>query len=255
LRLERPGGKHVRVEPSGEWFTYWSRGSSPDPEGWVHGAPTSAIGQSCALCGTRDVAWVHPLASDRVAYVKYGQGYTLPNFWALCERCEAVYASGDDDAAVEVMRSSEGGWSGVPDEDVAECVHKPLGVFRGADLGARRFEPEPPSLVEARAHGFAPLRAFTGAAHTLGPLWPAEHRAWLDELGPISFEEPAPAPRDRWLVRSPWPALSVEQALAVLWPWVERAPFPEQHGAWEARVGEVFGWSESKAVAFLASQS
>ena len=107
-----------------------------DPEGWVAGAPTNGRGQSCAFCG-REVAWVHPLASDLVAYREYGKGHTLPTFWALCDRCEGIYSSGDVDAAVEVMRSSDV-WSWVSVEDVAECIRKPLEVIRRADLGARR---------------------------------------------------------------------------------------------------------------------
>ena len=90
-------------------------GPSPDPPGWVDGAPTSGIGQSCAFCGTRDVVWVHRLARDRLAFRKFGKPHTLPTFWALCDRCEWVYASGDDDAAVKVMRGDQ--WP-VSDEDV-----------------------------------------------------------------------------------------------------------------------------------------
>lgn len=106
---------------------------------WVDGVPTTGRGQSCAFCGGPHVAWVHPLASDLVAYQEYGKGHTLPTFWALCERCEGVYASGSSEAAVEVMRSSDG-WSGVATEDVDECIRQPLEVFRRADLGARRLD-------------------------------------------------------------------------------------------------------------------
>lgn len=112
--------------------------SSRDQPGWVDGAPTSRRGQSCAFCGSSDVVWVHPLAGDLVRYRQYGKGHTLPSFWALCDRCELVYASGDAEAAVEVMRSSDG-WPSVTAEDVAECIRKPLAVFRRADKGARRL--------------------------------------------------------------------------------------------------------------------
>jgi len=105
----------------------------------VDGVPTSPVGQSCALCGTRGVTWVHPLHPDRVAYRQYGKGHTLPTFWALCDRCEQVYASGDDDAAIALMRASNG-WDHVPDEDVEECIAQPLAVFRRSDLGARRLD-------------------------------------------------------------------------------------------------------------------
>jgi len=227
-------------------------GPSPDPPGWVDGAPTSGIGQSCAFCGTRDVAWVHPLARDLLAYREYGKGHTLPTFWALCDRCERVYASGDDDAAVEVMRSYR---SWVTDEDVAECIRKPLAVFRRADLGSRRLDPEPPGVVEARKQGFVPLREVTGVAGTLGALWPPEHRLWLDELGPSPGEDEYDEVPDRWLVRSTWPSLSVDQALAALWRWVERDPYPQEDEARKARILEVFGWSESEALAFANPES
>ncbi len=111
----------------------------PDDHAWVDGAPTNGRGQSCVFCGTQDVAWVHPLASDLVAYREYGKGHTLPTFWAFCDRCEGIYASGDVEAAVEVMRSSDG-WSWVASEDVTECIRQPLEVFRRADLGARRLD-------------------------------------------------------------------------------------------------------------------
>lgn|GEM_PF-2734088 len=113
-------------------------GAPPDPPCWVGGAPTSRVGQSCALCGTRDVTWVHPLHPDRVAYRQHGKAHTLPTFWTLCDRCEQVYALGDDDAAIALMRAADG-WDHVPDVDVEECIAQPLAVFRHADLGVRRL--------------------------------------------------------------------------------------------------------------------
>lgn len=112
------------------------RVDSPDPDGWVDGVPTSGRDQSCAFCGTASVAWVHPLAIDRVQYRVYGKGHTLPTFWVLCGACEAIYASENADAAVDVMRSS-GHWGQVDDGDLAEQIRKPLDVFRRADLGAK----------------------------------------------------------------------------------------------------------------------
>lgn len=219
-----------------------------DPAGWVDGAPSSGTGQSCAFCGTREVAWVHPLASGLVTYRVYGKGHTLPSFWVLCDRCEGIYATEDEDAAVEMMRSSD--WSWVAEEDVAECVQKPLEVFRRADRGARRLDPEPPAVADARNQGFVPLRELTGVANTLGPLWPPEHRLWREELGAAPGEDEYEDVLDRWLVRAPWPSLSVYQTLATLWRWVERSPRPQDVEVWRARVLEVFGWSETDALAF-----
>jgi hypothetical protein len=240
------------MDPDDEVYSFaWEAPSHP-PD-WVDGAPRSGIGQSCAFCGTREVAWVHPLASDLVSFRQYGKGHTLPGFWALCDRCEDIYATGDEDAAVEVMRSSDG-WSMVADEHVEECVRKPLAVFRRADRGGRRFDPEPPGLVDARDHGFVPLRELTGVANKLGPLWPPDHRRWLDELGAVFGEEEDDEASDRWLVRAPWPSLTVGQTLAVLWRWVDRRPHPHDGEAWNARVLEVFAWSEAEALAIATSK-
>ena len=211
----------------------------------------NGIGQSCAFCGARDVVWVHPLAEDLVAYREYGKGHTLPTSWALCDRCERIYSSGDDDAAVEVMRSSV--WSWVADDDVAECIRKPLAVFRRADLGPRRFDPEPSAIAEARKQGFVPLRELTGVADDLGPLWPAEYSLWLDELGPAFGEDEYDEVPDRWLVRSPWPSLSVRRTINALWRWVDRTagPTPRPPEADSPLVLEFFRLSESEVLAFV----
>lgn len=112
------------------------RGEWEEPDDWVGGAPTSAVDQSCAICGADDVQWVHPLDPSKVTYRVCGKGRTLPTFWALCDRCEQRYQDGDDDALVTAMIESD------PDhvDGVHEDVRRPLAVFRNADRGARRFE-------------------------------------------------------------------------------------------------------------------
>ena len=113
-------------------------GRHPDPPGWVDGAPISGRDQSCAFCGSKTVTWVHPLAIDRVGYRVFGKGHTLPGFWTLCERCEGIYAGGDDESAVAVMKASDQ-WMWNNDEEVDELLRQPLAVFRRADKGARRL--------------------------------------------------------------------------------------------------------------------
>jgi hypothetical protein len=107
-----------------------------DPPGWVDGAPTSPLDQSCALCGSVQVVWVHPLDIALVTYREYGKGHTLPTFWTLCQRCEDLYQRPADLEIVEIMKAS-GGWFWESDEDVAECIQQPLAVFRRADRGGR----------------------------------------------------------------------------------------------------------------------
>lgn len=112
-----------------------------EPPDWGDEMPATGRDQSCAFCGDPHVAWVHPLSPDRVTYEEYGKGHTLPRFWTLCDRCEGIYRSSDEDSAVEVMRTSIAStWAWVEDDDVEECVRKPLRVFRRADSGARPLD-------------------------------------------------------------------------------------------------------------------
>lgn len=116
-------------------FGTFRYGEWEEPEGWVDGAPTSAKDQYCAFCAAEDVTWVHPLDSAKVAYRAWGNGYTLPSFWALCERCEQLYQDGDDEGIVAVQVAADA----TRGEDIGEDIRKPLAVFRRADLGGRRF--------------------------------------------------------------------------------------------------------------------
>jgi hypothetical protein len=216
----------------------------------LHDMPTTGTGQSCALCGSPEVVWIHPLDRDLLTYQVIGKGQTLPTFWTLCGRCEEIYQSGDDDGAVAVMHAST--WSWVADNEVTECIGKPLAAFRRADLGARRLDTEPSAVIEARSRGFIPLRELTGVGEDLGPLWPAEHRLWLEDLGPVSSEDEDDEELDRWLVRSPWPTLSVSQTMTALWRWVERDPRPRDE-AWTGRARGLLTWTEPEALVFTQS--
>lgn len=91
-------------------------------------------------------------------------------------------------------------------------------------------------------------------ADSLGPLWPPEHRRWLDELGPSPGEDEYDEVLDRWLVRSPWPALSAQQAIGALWRWVERDPGHLEPEEWKLRILDFFGWTEPEALAFSDSE-
>lgn len=148
------------------------------------------------------------------------------------------------------MRSSA--WAWVGDKDIAECIRKPLAVFRRADLGPQRFDPEPTAVAEARKQGFVPLRELTGVADDLGVLWPSEHSLWVEQLGPAFGEDEDDEVLDRLLVRSPWPSLSVPQTLKALWSWVEQAapPTPRPPFAEAPFILEFFRLSEPDALAF-----
>ncbi|KQZ68801.1 MULTISPECIES: SRPBCC domain-containing protein [unclassified Nocardioides] len=117
---------HVEQLTKLRFFGSWS--DEPDDE-WL---PESAVGQSCAICQGQDVAWLHPLAADKVGFRAFGQGYTLPTFWTLCRQCEDLYDDRDDEALLALMQQ--------PDDADDELSRSSLAAFRAADLGARPFQ-------------------------------------------------------------------------------------------------------------------
>jgi hypothetical protein len=99
------------------------------------GPPDAVTDQTCAFCGGADVVWVHPLATDRVQFRRFGKNDTLQSFWTLCQSCEQLYQDGEDDQLIALMKSAGGWvWQGT---DVEDVLRKPVDVFREADLGRR----------------------------------------------------------------------------------------------------------------------
>jgi hypothetical protein len=110
----------------------------PEPKGWIDGGPMSARDHSCALCGAAIVEWVHPLAAEHVRFARYGKGATWASYCTLCDPCEHIYASGDDEAVVELMKASDR-WLWETAQDVDELIRNPLAALRRADKGPRRL--------------------------------------------------------------------------------------------------------------------
>jgi hypothetical protein len=101
------------------------------------GLPGSGTEQTCAFCGCAEVIWVHPLATDRVQFRRFGKNDTVQSFWTLCQSCEELYQDGEDDRLIALMKSAgDGVWQGT---DVEDVLRKPVDVFREADLGRREL--------------------------------------------------------------------------------------------------------------------
>lgn len=97
--------------------------------------PNQMVEQTCAFCGCRQVVWVHPLATDRVLFRRFGKDEAVPSFWGLCEPCEQLYQNGRDDELIALMKNAGSWvWQGTEVDDV---LRKPVDVFREADLGRR----------------------------------------------------------------------------------------------------------------------
>ncbi|MBV9821469.1 MAG: hypothetical protein JO144_04435 [Actinobacteria bacterium] len=98
-------------------------------------SPDPVTEQTCAFCGCRQVVWVHPLATDRVLFRRFGKDSVVSSFWGLCEPCEQLYQNGRDDELIALMKNAGGWvWQGTEVDDV---LRKPVDVFREADLGRR----------------------------------------------------------------------------------------------------------------------
>ena len=68
------------------------------------------------------------------------EGYTLPGFWGVCERCEPLVAAGDDAGLLATrLRSDVDGSAMEPSENPVEVEHvkASIAAFRAADLGPR----------------------------------------------------------------------------------------------------------------------
>jgi hypothetical protein len=193
---------------SSDHFFRAGREQAPDPPGWVGGAPTDPTGHSCAVCGARDVVWVHLLDDNKVRFSLRGQGQTLSTYWALCDRCEALLQAGDDEGLVELMKSGR--------EDsryVDQEVRTTLAAFGAADRQVRRFAEPPAGVLRLREQGFEPLHSYTGAVPEIWAVWPDAQRAEL--AAEVEDDE-----ERRLFVRSPWSTVTVSELITLLGPWV-----------------------------------
>jgi hypothetical protein len=85
----------------------------------------------CDFCGADRPGFAHPLDPAHVKFRLYGDGYTLPGFWASCVRCEALVAE-QDDAALSALMAHQ--------EEDGETRLAALAAFRAADLGSQTLQ-------------------------------------------------------------------------------------------------------------------
>lgn len=114
---------------------------------------------------------------------------------------------------------------------------------------ATTTDPEGPDTVDGvtalREQGFAPIEEYTGATW-VGQLWPEDHRRWLPETRSAWLDATNHDGR-LWLVRSPWPSLSLQDTLNVLWSWAERDRARLTPQRWRDRVSEALAWDDATA--------
>lgn len=139
-------------------------------------------------------------------------------------------------------------WSGLP--HVVRAPFIPLGRWLNphqSTAGPSRYPAadDVAGVVDLRRQGFEPIEEYTGAVE-VARLWPEAHRRSVAETRPEWLDGGHPDGR-LWLVRSPWPSLSLSECLNVLWSWVERDQPRLTQELWRQRVSEALAWDEAAA--------
>lgn len=101
---------------------------------------------------------------------------------------------------------------------------------------------EVPGASKLLAAGFEPLELLTGVTSIIDE-WPSEYKRGIPETR-LDQREGDESERV-WFVKSPWPSLTLAQAISMVW---ENLPW-DNEPAWSAVRREIFGWSDERALA------
>jgi hypothetical protein len=188
------------------------------------------------------IAWASGREQTRWMGTEFRGGYAALN--QMSGRKLAWWERVPKPIATAVLKT----WSALPRAVRAPFI--PLGrwVNPHQTTSAVSASPGPdivPGVTELRAQGFAPVEEYTGA-FWVAQIWPDQHRRSVAETRPFWLEDPHSDGR-LWLTRSPWPILSLEDSLNVLWTWVERDHAPLDEDLWRQRVSEALSWDEPTA--------
>jgi hypothetical protein len=204
----------------------------PSPLGW-RGYGT------CVFCQSSDTVWQHDLNRSLAAFrTLHGSGSTCSTSLPLCERCEALYNDGDYGALAQLRQAQP--W--YQDDTLAGLLVGIAAVCR-ADRGPR------PLAVPEFPAGFEPWDQLTGA-EWMFDLWPEQHRRTVAETRRPQLDDDSGAQIQ--LLASPWPSLTLRDALNMLFRWAELDWDPEVTAdPYPSRVAEALTWTDQQAKTFL----
>jgi hypothetical protein len=140
-------------------------------------------------------------------------------------------------------------WSALP--HIVRAPFIPLGRWinpHQTTTSSALDSPRPDTVVgvlDLRAQGFEPIEEYTGAVE-VAQLWPDSHRRSVPETRAAWLDAPDCDGR-LWIVRSPWPSVSLRDALNLLWRWVERDHARLDDDLWRQRVSEALAWDDKTA--------
>lgn len=203
-------------------------------------APEWDADTHCFYCNAAPAAFVRALDEQKLRVGD--EGSTLGSALFTCGRCETMFVAAEDEKllALQVRARSADNVRQLRPGRQRDIVR----VLRGAAGRPHRLRHyvEDTAVAHARRDGFEPLEDYTGVTDTLGPLWPPDHSRGLPDLRPRPWED------IRWFVRSPWPALTVQQVMFIIWPFVQRDRASLDPAVSDQRIVEFFGWDERQAV-------
>lgn len=114
-------------------------------------------------------------------------------------------------------------------------------------------------VADLRAHGFEPIEEHTGSVD-VAELWPRQHRRWVEETREWRLAH-AECGGKLWLVRSPWPAVGLQDALNIVWSWAEHdravqsSPDAARRRVWRERADQALRWDEATALAWAVQHT
>jgi hypothetical protein len=103
-----------------------------------------------------------------------------------------------------------------------------------------------PGVLAIRGLGFEPVEEYTGAVW-VADVWPEAHRRSVAETRDFWLTSMPETAGRVWLVRSPWPSLTLREAFNAMWRWVERPEVEYDPDNVRARAAEFLSLSEAEA--------
>jgi hypothetical protein len=207
----------------------------------------------CELCHAGEGEWVHQLDPAKLEFRKYGKGHTWADQVRVCERCDQLLRDQEFEALVALQVGVDPLTPGAIEEE----IRKPFAVYCAAYLRTVSRDDLLPLGVRAlRSEGFVPVGELTGEPD-FAQGWPVQHRRSIPETRPLKgLGEWTIDDELFWLIRSPWPNISLTDAFEVVWDYVHlRGPIvdsridPDQQ---RAAIGEFASLDESRIAALIA---
>ena len=109
-----------------------------------------------------------------------------------------------------------------------------------------------PGVLALRRLGFAPVEEYTGALW-VADVWPETDRASVAETREFWLMSMPETAGRVWVLRSPWPTITLRDAINATWRWMERPGIEYDVDTVKERAAEFLSWPEAEARAWVAA--